>query len=112
MLPDAASIQKPILFSRKENRGFQLPRQWRRGNCVISVDMHNDDDEDTFSFLGLATKAGLLNVICVARPPHYGGTVVVGERQVMNISIRGWPYMQTSILDLGTDDTSISTADD
>ncbi|KAL8658830.1 MAG: hypothetical protein Q9226_000763 [Calogaya cf. arnoldii] len=105
MFPDPDSGQKPILFSRKENHGFEVPRQWRRGNCVIRIDMHDDDAEDTLTFLDLATAAGMVNILCVARPPHFGGSVVVGPRQVMNVSVFGRPYSQKPILNLGLETT-------
>lgn len=92
LLPDPRSVRKPILFSRKEDHGYQVPRQWRRGNCVVRVDMHDDDAEDTLTFLDLATAAGTVNVVCVARPPHFGGTLAVGARQVMNVSVFGQPF--------------------
>ncbi|KAI4269096.1 MAG: hypothetical protein L6R38_007594 [Xanthoria sp. 2 TBL-2021] len=106
MFPDPKSGQKPILFSRKENHGYQVPKQWRRGNCVVRIDMHDDDAEDTLTFLDLATAAGKVNIVCVARPPHFGGSVAVGANQVMNVSVFGWP-LQKSFLNLGLD---ISTA--
>ncbi|CAO1601547.1 hypothetical protein XANCAGTX0491_005202 [Xanthoria calcicola] len=77
---------------RKENHGYQVPRQWRRGNCVVRIDMHDDDAEDTLTFLDLATAAGTVNVVCVARPPHFGGTLAVGARQIMNVSVFGSPF--------------------
>lgn len=54
--------------------------------------MHDDDAEDTLTFLDLATAAGTVNALCVARPPHFGGTLAVGARQVMNVSVFGSPF--------------------
>ena len=41
------------------------------------------------SFMEIAITAGTLAAQCVARPPHLGGTDVVGPRGVMNVTILG-----------------------
>ncbi|KAL8730711.1 MAG: hypothetical protein Q9166_003903 [cf. Caloplaca sp. 2 TL-2023] len=97
MLPDAKTAKVPMLFSRKPNHGFQVPRQWRRGNCVVKIDMHSEDDEDSVAFIDLASGASMINIRCVARPPHYGGTAVVGEKQVMNNQLSTRPSTSLSI---------------
>ena len=101
MLPDMSLAQKPILFSRKENHGYQVPRKWQRGNCIIMIDMHHDEDEDILSFLDLATAAGMVNIVCVAKPPHYGGTVSVGPNRVMNVTLYGALSPQNPVLKVG-----------
>ncbi|KAL8752053.1 MAG: hypothetical protein Q9199_006003 [Rusavskia elegans] len=68
MFPDPVSGQKPILFSRKENHGYQVPKQWRRGNCVIKIDMHDDDAEDTLTFLDLATAGKAIFGALITQP--------------------------------------------
>ncbi|KAL8712930.1 MAG: hypothetical protein Q9220_002788 [cf. Caloplaca sp. 1 TL-2023] len=84
ILPDPQTVHKPILFSRKPDRGFDVPRQWRSESCIIMIDVHSDEDEEIATFFDLAAGAALINIGCVARPPHYGGTGAMGENRRMN----------------------------
>lgn len=79
----------PTLFSRKPGLGFKLPYHLSSRSCVVLLDMHSDDDEDLLSFYEIGIEAGVLNGFCVARPPHLGGTYLVGPKQVMNVSLYG-----------------------
>lgn len=65
------------------------------------IDMHHDEDEDILSFLELGTAAGMVNIVCVAKPPHYGGTVSVGRKRVMNVTLYGSLSPPNPILELG-----------
>ena len=65
------------------------------------IDMHHDEDEDILSFLDLATAAGMVNIVCVAKPPHYGGTVSVGPNRVMQVTLYGALSPQNPVLKVG-----------
>ncbi|KAI4168819.1 MAG: hypothetical protein LQ348_007429 [Seirophora lacunosa] len=79
----------PTLFSRKPGLGFKLPHVWVYRSCLLRLDMHSDDDEDSVPFFKIAVEAGIINAACVVHPPHLGGTLPVGPLQVMNISLYG-----------------------
>lgn len=64
-----------------------------------------EDEEDSVSFFELAKEAGVVNGACVAKPPHLGGTIRVGPRQVINVSILGRPPRLLAPTTLIPDDT-------
>ena len=82
--------QGAITFSRKPGVGYQVPEHWFSGNCVLAIDVHSEDDEETLSFKDIAVEAGAIMVRCVANPPHLGGTQFVGRRRVMNVTVIGY----------------------
>ncbi|KAL8995365.1 MAG: hypothetical protein Q9169_004873 [Polycauliona sp. 2 TL-2023] len=91
-IKDLAKLDKAhaqILFSRKPGAGYRVPERWRVGTCYIHIDMHSDDDEDYISFFEIGVEAGVINAACVARAPHLGGTMPVGPKKVMNVTIFG-----------------------
>ncbi|KAL8702812.1 MAG: hypothetical protein Q9201_004028 [Fulgogasparrea decipioides] len=79
----------PVSFSRRPGIGYKVPQHWVIGTCVATLDMHSDEDEDTASFMEIAIETGTLSAACVAKPPHLGGTAVLGPKKVMNITILG-----------------------
>lgn len=96
----------PTLFSRKPGVGYQLPAYWVHRSCVVHVSIE-EDKEDTVPFFEIAQEAGVVNGACVVRPPHLGGTIRVGPKQVMNVSILGVPrrYLPAINLNAVPDDT-------
>ena len=82
--------QGAFTFSRKPGVGYQVPEHWFSGNCVLAIDVHSEDDEETLSFKDIAVEAGAIMVRCVANPPHLGGTQFVGRRRVMNVTVIGY----------------------
>ncbi|KAL9576356.1 MAG: hypothetical protein Q9212_007171, partial [Teloschistes hypoglaucus] len=88
-LAELDKTHAPIAFSRKRGVGYPLPQRWYKKSCWIKLDTHNDYDEDVASFMEIAIEAGTLAASCVAKPPHLGGTITVGPRKVMNITILG-----------------------
>lgn len=96
----------PTLFSRKPGVGFTLPAIWVHRSCVVQISIP-EDEEDSVSFFEIATEAGVVNGRCVARPPHFGGTIRVGPKEVINVSILGRPRRPTYLtpLDVTSDDT-------
>ncbi|KAL8794044.1 MAG: hypothetical protein Q9195_003344 [Heterodermia aff. obscurata] len=79
-----------MIFSRKPGAGFRVPEHWVSGNCVLTIDMDSEDDEELTSFKDLAVDAGTVMVRCVMNPPHLGGTILVGRRQAMNVTVFGY----------------------
>lgn len=79
-----------MIFSRKPGAGFRVPDHWVSGNCVLTIDMESDSDEEILSFKDLAVDAGAVMVRCVMSPPHLGGTVIVGRRRSMNVTVFGY----------------------
>ena len=79
-----------MIFSRKPWAGFRVPDHWVSGNCVLTIDMDSDNDEETLSFAKLAVDAGTVMVRCVMSPPHLGGTILVGQRRSMNVTVFGY----------------------
>ena len=79
-----------MTFSRKPDAGFRVPEHWVSGNCVLTIDMDSDNDEETLSFKDLAIDAGTVMVRCVMIPPHLGGTTIVGQRKSMNVTVFGY----------------------
>ena len=79
-----------MIFSRKPGAGFRVPEHWVSGNCVLTIDMDSDNDEETLSFKDLAVDAGAVMVRCVMAPPHLGGTMLVGQRRSMNVTVFGY----------------------
>ena len=79
-----------MIFSRKPGAGFRVPEHWVSGNCVLTIDMDSDNDEETLSFKDLAVDAGMVMVRCVMNPPHLGGTILVGRRKSMNVTVFGY----------------------
>ena len=79
----------PITFSRRSGVGYHVPDQWLSGNCLVSIDMHSDDDEDTLSFREIVIEAYTIALACVISPPHLGGYGPVGPKRVMNVTVKG-----------------------
>ena len=60
------------------------------GNCVLTIDMESDNAEEILSFKDLAVDAGTVMVRCVMNPPHLGGTLIVGRKKSMNVTVFGY----------------------
>lgn len=73
--------------------------------------MHSEGDEDTLRLHDVAVEAILISVGCVARPPHYGGTVQIGPQAVTNVSIMGWPFPEATSLEIVVNHESVMVAD-
>lgn len=110
ILVDGKLAMVPQHFSRTPGRGFTVPYTWRSGSCEIAIDAHSPEDEDIFRLKDLAIQATLVNIGCVAPAPHYGGTVQVGPREVMNVTILGWPFPRVTRLELDGDPERIAIA--
>ncbi|CAF9914042.1 MAG: hypothetical protein ALECFALPRED_009216 [Alectoria fallacina] len=88
VLPDLRG-NVPLTFSRGDNADIQLPSQARSGNCVMGLDVLEEDDED---IIGLQDAHGIalaLCTLCVKGYYRYGGKTPVGPRGVVQISVLG-----------------------
>lgn len=79
-----------MTFTRKRGVGYQVPRQWISGTCVLAIDMISDEAEDTLTFYEIGQVAYILALGCVIHPPHLGGERSVGERKLLNVTIFGY----------------------
>ena len=80
----------PMKFTRKHRVGYQVPRQWIAGTCVLAIDMISDEAEDTLTFHEIGIEAYVLALGCVIQPPHLGGKRSVGQRKLLNVTIFGY----------------------
>lgn len=99
--PEHAKL--PFTFSRKANVGYLVPAQWLRGNCILHLDVNSDDDQYTTTFERISIAASQLAWSCVVPPPHLGGTVYVGPKSVMNVTIFGAHLPSTLRLPIAKD---------
>ena len=79
-----------MTFSRKRGVGYQVPRQWISGTCVLAIDMISDEAEDTLTFHEIGLDAYVLALGCVIHPPHLGGKRLVGLRKLLTVTIFGY----------------------
>ena len=79
----------PLTFSRSENADIQLPWRIHGGNCLMSLDVLNNDDEEVMSIQDANEIATALCRVCVRGYYRYGGTTPVGPRRVVHISVYG-----------------------
>lgn len=79
----------PSTFSRSKYADVQLPWRIRGGNCLISLDVLNEGDEEVMSIQDAHEIATALCRICVGGYYKYGGRTPVGPRGVVYISVYG-----------------------
>ncbi|KAL9068030.1 MAG: hypothetical protein Q9161_006475 [Pseudevernia consocians] len=79
----------PFTFSRSDNADVQLPWRARSGNCVMTMDVLNEDDEDIMCIQEPHGIAVALCRVCVSGYYRYGGRTPVGPRGVVYISVYG-----------------------
>ena len=79
----------PLLFSRSDNADVQLPWLARCGNCVMTLNVVNEHDEDIIVVQDARTIALALCRMCVGGYYRYGGRTPVGPRGVVWISVSG-----------------------
>ena len=82
--------KNPMTFTRKPGVGYQVPRQWILGTCVLGIDMISDEAEDMLTFHEIGVEAYILALGCVIHPPHLGGERSVGPRKLLNVTIWGY----------------------
>lgn len=79
----------PLTFSRNDNADVQLPWLARCGNCVMTLNVVNEHDEDIIVVEDARTVALALCRTCVGGYYRYGGRTPVGPRGVVWISVYG-----------------------
>ena len=79
----------PLIFSRKEDADIQLPWRLRSGNCLMSLDVLREDDEDIMCVRDAHESALTLCRMCVGGYYRHGGSTPVGRRGVVYISVYG-----------------------
>ena len=87
---------RTYIFSRRGNPGFKLPKILRNGACIISFDVTNDDDKDSFQPWVAYTAALALINKCTGGHDMLGGKRTIGPRSVVNMIVcgRDWPNAQ------------------
>lgn len=83
----------PITFARRNNVGFKLPKVFRNGTCVISIDVVNERDSDKFKpWLVYSTAVDLAHR-CTQGAFRFGGRTTAGPKKVVDVLVFGrvWP---------------------
>ena len=85
-------LNTPVNFGRTVKVGHKLPdffaQKGHYGTCVIMIDM-KEGEEDTLTWRDIVVSASNLRDLCVAPPPHLGGEVKAGPRQLLDVSMYG-----------------------
>ena len=82
----------PMLFTRKEGIGFQVPHTWAlKGTCFISIDMMEEDDEETFTLAKMAVIVATIIHDCVDNPAfdRLGGQQKCGPHRRIMLIVAG-----------------------
>ena len=77
------------IFSRDEDADIQLPWRLRSKNCMMTVNVLNEDDEDIICLQDAHAIALALCRMCADGYYRYGGRTPVGARGVVFISVLG-----------------------
>ncbi|KAL6716026.1 hypothetical protein ACLMJK_006988 [Lecanora helva] len=89
-IPLSGSGRKPLVFSHNPDIGFEVPHSWQSGNCVVEIDVVEDDVVETTSFENVVEEATRLAKSCVIAKPHLGGKVYVGKEGGLQIWVFGF----------------------
>lgn len=81
---------KPVTFGRSAHSGFQVPHTWDAGNCVVEIDVEEDDVTETTNFAALMILAFEMAVQCVIPPPHLGGRALIGQEGGLKLMMFGF----------------------
>ena len=95
-LKELYEFQNPfrgVTFARRKDVGFRLPRIFRNGSCVISIDVMDDADSDKFKPIEVYSKASQLAFRCTEGDFRFGGRAKIGPLEVVNVLVFGreWP---------------------
>ena len=82
-------VDVPLTFSRSVNADIQLPWRTRTANCILALDVLDEDEEDILSIREAREIASALCRICVRGYYRYGGRTPVGPRGVVYIAVYG-----------------------
>lgn len=89
----SADAFRPVTFARRKKVGSRLPKVFRNGTCVISIDVMNDDDSDFFKPWLVYNTARELAHRCTQGAFRFGGRTMTGPKMVVDILVFGrvWP---------------------
>ena len=77
-------------MARKLTSGlFQLPQVFRHGTCVVSVDVAQDEDKDSFPPLKIYKASLDLSMNCVRESTRVGGKIFVGPKKLVYVQVFG-----------------------
>ena len=82
-----------VIFARRKHIGFELPKVFRNGSCVISIDVMNDADSDKLRPIVVYHKARELALRCTEGTFRFGGRAKTGPLMVVDVLVFGrvWP---------------------
>lgn len=96
---------RPVIFARRQHVGFKLPNVFRKGSCVISIDVTNDADSDRFRPILVHSKARDLALRCTEGDFRFGGRAKAGPLKVVDVLVFGreWPPEPGAVEPAGLD---------
>ena len=96
---------RPVTFARRKYIGFSLPRVFRSGSCIISIDVMNDADSDIFKPIMVNSKARELALRCTEGTFRFGGRAKTGPLKVVDVLVFGrqWPPATEAVEPAGSD---------
>lgn len=102
---------KPTLFARRSNAGFSLPKVFRNGTCVISIDVRNDDVKDHFEPWLVYSTALDLSRRCTQGELRFGGRLAIGKCKVVEVLVSGrvWP-LEKGVLEQRASESAVVVA--
>ena len=104
---------KPTTFARRSYAGFNLPRVFRNGTCVISIDVMNNDAEDQFKPRLVYDTALDLSRRCTQGELRFGGRLATGKSKVVDVLVFGriWPLEKGVIEQTASEDAVVVARD-
>lgn len=89
----------PITFARRNNVGFKLPKVFRSGTCVISIDLLDDRESDKFKPILVYTTAVDIAHRCTQGAFRLGGRTRAGPKKVVDVLVFGrvWPLKNGTV---------------
>ena len=89
----------PTSFGRRNNVGFKLPKVFRNGTCIISIDVLDDRERDKFKPFLVYTAAVDIAHRCTQGAFRLGGRTRAGPKEVVDVLVIGrvWPLENGTI---------------
>lgn len=101
---------KPTTFARKYNVGFKLPKVFRNGTCIISIDLVNENDRDHFKPWLVYTTAMDIAHRCTQGAFRLGGRTTTGPKKVVDVLVFGrvWPPENGALGPVGSEEDFVA----
>ena len=81
---------QPVIFSRRSDAVFKLPKAYSSGTCVLYLDMVDDEAQDAVPTGDVLLGGIYLATKCAgANEPRLGGVISVGSRNLLHMVIFG-----------------------